>query len=84
MRSKEEAAQSSDEEEYSLDHEQLYLNPHLSTNRGWEEQEEEVLSYLIRMYGIGCWANIRDTGFLPGKTKSQIVDKVKKKLGGWK
>ncbi|KAI8081620.1 uncharacterized protein BX664DRAFT_340834 [Halteromyces radiatus] len=48
---------------------------------GWTENESEVLRKALMKFGIGNWAKIIDSGYLPGKTNAQMNLQLQRLLG---
>ena len=50
---------------------------YLSHAKGWTPAEVAKLKQLLRIHGIGRWKEILGEGALPGKYKSQVIEKTK-------
>ena len=48
---------------------------------GWRPDEVAVLKVALMKYGIGRWKKIMQSGFLPGKTPSQLSSQTQRLLG---
>eukprot|EP00924_Labyrinthula_sp_SR-Ha-C_P015340 snap_masked-scaffold_87-processed-gene-0.0-mRNA-1 protein AED:0.48 eAED:0.48 QI:0/-1/0/1/-1/1/1/0/1690 len=55
--------------------------PGLSRSKGWNSYEKDTLQYCIYVFGLGKWEPILKEGYLPGKTRSQLVEYVKVAIG---
>eukprot|EP00924_Labyrinthula_sp_SR-Ha-C_P000105 snap_masked-scaffold_39-processed-gene-1.25-mRNA-1 protein AED:0.34 eAED:0.35 QI:0/-1/0/1/-1/1/1/0/1006 len=58
-----------------------YNEPYLSRSKGWSDVEDKILSQCVQAYGLGNWQPILDKLYLAGKTRSQLVDRVKHLIG---
>ena len=54
---------------------------HLTLSPGWTSQEIGMLKRLIKRFGLGNWSRIIASGYLPGKTVSQLVSQTSKLIG---
>lgn len=55
---------------------------HLSRNKGMTKEEDKVLDVCLSVFGVGNWQEMKYSGCLPGKTKTQIIGRVKKWMKG--
>eukprot|EP00924_Labyrinthula_sp_SR-Ha-C_P016964 maker-scaffold_6-augustus-gene-20.51-mRNA-1 protein AED:0.51 eAED:0.52 QI:0/0/0/0.4/1/1/5/0/2420 len=51
--------------------------PYLAQSEGWKSYEDVLLKRSIRCHGFGEWDKISRSYILPGKTRAQIIDRVK-------
>eukprot|EP00924_Labyrinthula_sp_SR-Ha-C_P001815 snap_masked-scaffold_91-processed-gene-0.38-mRNA-1 protein AED:0.44 eAED:0.45 QI:0/-1/0/1/-1/1/1/0/2328 len=58
-----------------------HVYPGLSRSKGWNQFEKEVMQKCIFVFGLGKWEPIIKEGYLPGKTRSQLVEFVKTSIG---
>ena len=57
------------------------LQGHLSGSKGWTLKEDQQLEKLTLIHGYGNWTAMLASGYLPGKTKAQLVSRTKQLTG---
>eukprot|EP00924_Labyrinthula_sp_SR-Ha-C_P013282 snap_masked-scaffold_45-processed-gene-1.15-mRNA-1 protein AED:0.65 eAED:0.65 QI:0/0/0/0.4/1/1/5/0/920 len=66
-------------EKLKLEHDGVL--PYLTQSKGWTDYEDYLLKRLIRGYGFGQWEKILNSNCLPGKTRSQIINRSRVLVG---
>eukprot|EP00924_Labyrinthula_sp_SR-Ha-C_P014956 snap_masked-scaffold_9-processed-gene-3.22-mRNA-1 protein AED:0.42 eAED:0.42 QI:0/0/0/0.5/1/1/2/0/562 len=58
-----------------------HVYPGLNKSKGWNQFEKEVMQKCVFVFGLGKWEPIIKNGYLPGKTRSQLVEFVNVTIG---
>lgn len=57
--------------------EDIEYKSNLSNSKGWTKKEDLIFNQLVKIYGFSNWSIMIGTGRLPGKTKSQLVERAR-------